>query len=503
MHLKKSVSIIIFLILAVGAMAVSGNKVTICDDVTDPLTLDPQKQFTEKNHTLLQQIFEGLVRFDPNGKIEPLLAERWERIDPLTMRFFLREDVLFQNGEPFNARTVKFSIDRYLDPSTRFPAGSFVSSISSTTIIGPYTVDIHTLYPDGLLLNRLAGFILMVPPDYVVEVGPEPFSKRPIGTGPFVYDSWIKGKQIVLKANPNYWKKGFPLASEVTFKFMPIDLQLESLLRGEVDLITELPGTMTLRVMENKGTRVVKKESFSTVVGHFNTGKTPLSDRRVRLAINFAVNREELIRYDVLGNGKIISTLTMAGETGHNPDLAPYPFDPEKAKRLLIDAGYPDGFELKTLVRAQGERTAKIIAKQLERIGVKITIREVASDAEIIGAFQHGGWDMGFAALPDPMAHTFFGQSILLHSKSPFSLHHEPDYDRRLEQMAMELDPLLQDKMGQDLDKYIQDEALCIFTYQRIKTYGVSRRIRFTPYISGMPYFDSLEFVGVGVPQKK
>lgn len=477
---------------AIVSFAEIESKVVICDDVTDPLTLDPQKQFTEKNHTLLQQIFEGLVRFDPDGKIEPLLADRWERIDPLTMRFFLRENVTFQNGEPFNSKTVKFSIDRYLDPATGFPAGSFVSSISSVTAISPFVVDVHTHYPDGLLLNRLASFILMVPVEYVSAHGPEILSRTPIGTGPFLFESWTKGKEIVLKANPNYWKKGVPHISGLTFRFMPVDLQVEAFLRGEVDILTELPGTMTLRVMENKGTRVVKKETFSTVVGHFNTGKSPLSDRRVRLAINYAINREELIRYDILGNGYILPSVTMPGEVGHNPKLKPYPFDVEKAKQLLLEAGYLKGFTLKTLVRVQGKRTAGIISKQLERINVKLNLIVIQSDSDVIPAFKNQDWDMGIAALPDPMAHSFFIQSILLFSNSPYSLNHRADYDQRLISMSSELDTNNQEHIGRDLDDFIYNEALCIPTYQRIKTYGVSRRVVFTPYVTGMPYLDSV-----------
>ena len=138
----------------------------VCDDVQDPQTLDPHKQFDEKNHTIVQQIFDGLVRFNPEGEIEPALAVRYERIDPVTMRFHLREGVKFHNGEPFNAEAVRFSIERYKDPKTGFPARPFIDMIGCKVIDG-HTVDLVTQYPDGLLLNRLAGFVLIVPPQYV------------------------------------------------------------------------------------------------------------------------------------------------------------------------------------------------------------------------------------------------------------------------------------------------------------------------------------------------
>lgn len=136
----------------------------VCDDVAAPPTLDPQKQFTEKNHTILQQIFEGLVRFGPAGQIEPALAVSWERLGPAVMRFHLRPDVSFHNGEPFNADSVKYTLERYLDPKTGFPALGFISSVEKVETVDPLTIDIVTKFPDGLLLNRLAGFVLIVPP---------------------------------------------------------------------------------------------------------------------------------------------------------------------------------------------------------------------------------------------------------------------------------------------------------------------------------------------------
>lgn len=480
-----------FIVCPLGLFGASNrNNVVVCDDVKDPATLDPQKQFTEKNRTILQQIFEELIRFDENGKYEPLLAERWERIDPLTMRFFLRKGILFHNKEPFTSESVRYSLSRYLDPSTNFPGRPFISSISSSTVVDDYTIDIHTFFPDGLLLNRIASIILIVPPNYIKTNGESALEENPVGTGPFQFVQWKKGEQIVLEANPDYWRNGYPKVKELVFRFLPQEEQMEALLRGDVDLVTEMPGTYTLRAMENSKTTVVKKDTFYTVVGHFNTSKGPLADRRVRLAVNLAVNRNEIIRYDILGNGVSLASITMPGEVGFNPHLTPYPFDVERAKKLMAEAGFKNGFKLRAISRAQGERTARIIAKQLERIGISCEIKTVTTDADVFSELNKGGWDLGFAALPDPMAHSFFIQSLILYSKSPFSLHHNPEYDKRLESMVSELDVKKQDLLGQELDSYIHQEVLCIPTYQRIRTYGVTKRIKFIPYITGIHYFD-------------
>lgn len=450
--------------------------------------MDPFQIFSEKTLTLLQQTLEGLVRFGPSGKIEPSLAESWERIDPLTMRFHLRRGVRFHDGEKFDARAVKFSLERYVAPETRYPGFGFVETIKSVRVVDDYTVDVLTGRPDGLLLNRLAAWAHVVPPAYYAKEGSEGFSRHPVGTGPFRFESWEKGRRMTFSANPEYWMKGYPRSERLVFAFLAADAQVAALQSGEIDLTTELPGTLTTKVAQSAGIKVLKQPSFYAATGSFNINRGPLKSREVRQALNYAVNRQELIRYDLLGNGREIATVTMEGEEGHNDALKPYPYDPAKAARLLKAAGYPDGFPLKVLVKAQGLRTARIIAAQLAKVGVALELHPF-TDAEILDALKRESWDMIVAGCPDPMAHAFFIQSIFLFSKSPYSLAGSEAYDQRLNRMVAALDADERRKDGLELDQYVYDEALMLFLYQRIKTYGMGERASFTPSITGMPYF--------------
>jgi peptide/nickel transport system substrate-binding protein len=470
----------------------SARGVVVCDDVRDPLTLDPQKEFSEKNHTLVQQIYEGLVRFDADGKIEPALAVSWERVDPLKMRFHLREGVKFHNGEPFNAEAVRFSIARYLDPKTGFPAVGFLSSLDRADAVDDRTVDIVTKFPDGLLLNRLAGFVLIVPPAYLKEKGDDTLRENPVGTGPFVFDSWEKGKRIILRANAEYWLKGYPRVRSLEFAFVPWDLQVKELLSGQLDIVTELPGTQTAAVTESRMAKVIKRETFYTMTAPLNVSRGPLSDLRVRQALNYAVNKDDLIRFDLLGNGRELATLTMSGEEGHDESLLPYPYDPNRARSLLAEAGYKGGLTLSALVKEQGLRTAKIIRTQLGLVGVRLKIK-TTTDSEIVHDIASRSWDLVFGGCPDPMVHTYFIPTIILYSKSPYSVGHDAELDRMLEDMSTTLDQAEREKKAKAIDRRIHDEALSIFTYQRIKTYGVSNRVKFTPWVTGMPYFYGLE----------
>lgn len=490
--MRTSAALILLLLASPAAVAAAAapaaSVLTVCDDVQDPLTLDPHKEFSEKNHTIVQQIFEGLVRFGADGAIEPALATEWRRLDPNTMQFRLREGVSFHNGEPFNAASVKFSIDRYLDPATGFPALGFIGSIDRVEVVDDDLVNVVTKYPDGLLLNRLAGFIVMVPPKYYREQPSETLREKPVGSGAFEFKSWERGNRIELTANKAYWKLGFPKVEALVFKFMPSEVQFEALKAGEIDLLTELPGTLTTEALKTGFLKVLKTPSFYTVTGALASNRLPLSDKRVRQALNHAISKEDLVRYDLMGNGHPIATVTMPGEEGHNPRLKPYAYDLPKARRLLKEAGYPTGFPLRVLAKAQSGRTAKILRSQLGKIGVKLDVQMVA-DAEMIKTLAGGGWDIFIANCPDPMAHSYFIQSIFLHGDSPYGLGRNPEYNGRLERVVGTLDDEKRRNLAEELDAYMHEEALLLFTYQRIKTCGARVGVDFTPSITGMPYF--------------
>jgi peptide/nickel transport system substrate-binding protein len=482
----------IFILLAATYAAARPNvparaaALRVCDDVADPGTLDPRRQFAEKNYTIIRQIFDSLVRFDSEGRIVPALAVSWRQIDPLTIEFQLRAGVRFHDGEPFDAQAVRFSLETLTAPDTGFPGAGFLNSVGRVEIVSPLIVRIHTNYPDGILLNRMAALVTILPPRYLAEHGAD-FATHPVGTGAFRFERWEKGKKIVLSANPNYWA-GKPSLDRLEFLFLPVDKQVRGLLDGDVDVVTELPGTATLAVMKSGSAAVVKKESLYTAGSSINISSGPLADVRVRRALNYAIDKEMLVRYDLLGNGRPIATLTMNGEIGHDSSLKPYPYDPAKARELLKEAGYAEGLKLKVVVKAQGERTMKIIAEQLRRVGVSLEITPT-TDATVIQDIRSRPWDFTFGNCSDPLSHSFFVQWIFISSKSPYSITRDPRYDELLDRMVTALDPLEQQKRGEELDRYVYDQALSLFTYKRIRTYGVRKNVEFSPSVTGMPYF--------------
>lgn len=460
----------------------------VCDDVAEPISLDPLREFSEKYYTVIQQVFDSLVRFDPEGRPEPALAEAWRWVDPTTVEFTLREGVRFHNGEPCDAEAVRFSLGKFVDPATGFPGAGLLGSIAGVEVVDARTVRVRTKFPDGILIHRLASLAPILPPKYIAERGSAHFGRNPVGTGAFRFVRWEPGKEIVLAANKDWWQKGFPKLDGLIFKFLPVARQVDGLLAGEVDVVTELPGTDTTRVARSGRAAVVKKESFYTVGSSLNTKSGPLAVKAVRQALNHALDKDDLVRYDLLGNGRPIATLTLPGQPGHNPDLKPYPFDIQKAKRLLKDAGYGDGFHLSALVKVQGLRTMQIIAKQLARVGVTVDI-ETTTDTAAVRDMAKRQWDIVFAGCPDPLAHSFFIQFIFLSSLSPFSVTADAKYDELLGGMLGVIEEGEQLRRARELDRYVHQEALSLFTYQRIKTYGVANGVQFVPSVTGMPYF--------------
>jgi ABC-type transport system substrate-binding protein len=221
-----------------------------------------------------------------------------------------------------------------------------------------------------------------------------------------------------LEAFSDYWNKGIPKSKSLTFKFIPMNQQVDALLAGDIDILTSLPGTRTYDIQKNPATYVIKKRTFYTVGGSFNISRKPLSNRRIRQALNMAIDKEDLIRYDILGNGRPIAALSMSGEFGHAPNLEPYPYDPKTAKKIFAEEGYPNGFTLNVFLKANAERTGQIIASHLARVGVKLNLT-IVSDAEIFKYLKdRNQWDMLIADCPDPMYHSYFISAAFLYSKS-------------------------------------------------------------------------------------
>ena len=468
------------------------DSLVLCDDVSDPVTLDPHRAFENKSFNLIFQMFEGLVRHDRDGRIAPALAKECRFADPLTLRCVLRSGVRFHNGEPLDAEAVRWSLTRQLDPATGYPALMEISGIKEVRVPEPGVVEILTRAPDGLLLHRLAAFVKILPPRYYQEKGSEAFAQAPVGTGPFRFVSWEKGVSIELEANPDYWDAERPKLKRVSFRFLPEAQQLPKLLSGELDLVTEVPATRTLEVARNASTRIEKRLVLTTPAFWATSFDGPLKDPKVRRALNLAVDKRELIRYAVLGNGEPIATLSMRGETGRAEGLKPYAHDPAKARRLLAEAGVKPGTRLTILAAEQAAREAKILAEQWKRVGLEpeLTVLPL-SEVHKIMVERRREFDLSANLAPNPTAHMYFLPGVCFHSRSLFSRLKDPEFDAKYERVLGAVDPEEARRAGSELDRFIHDQALGVFTYQKIRTFGLKRGLEIPIPVTGILSLES------------
>jgi peptide/nickel transport system substrate-binding protein len=481
------------LLLAAHTGAAEPRRLVVVNDVADPVSLDPHREFDASSDNVVNQLFDGLVRFSENGDIQPALAESWRRVDDQTLEFKLRPGVRFHNGEPCDAEAVRFSVARQMDPKSPAPNAALLGSLEAV-VVDPLTVRLKTKGTDAVLLNKLPMFVKVLPPKYLKEVGEEGFAKHPVGTGPFQFAEWKRGDRIELKRNPSYWLGGAPKVDELVFRFLPRDEQLKALLEGRVDLLTDLSGLDTLRVARNPGTKVLKFKDLYALTLLFNTRKKPFADARLRRAVVHAINKRDLIQYGAKGNGEALSGLTMPGEFGHNPDLPGYAFDRAAARRLLREAGLPTGFALRLQSREEDKDFAKIIASQLEEVGIAVDSYLVSQQRqfdELVRPKLAGGdhvWDGDIALVHyvDPTVHSYFPHSILVYSKGPYSMVKEAAFDELFLTMTSTIDLKEQERLARELEALDFRECWSLSLLQLVRPYGARARVDYKPFLTGM-----------------
>ncbi len=469
----------------VTALVKSGpGELNIVTFTTDPPAADPLHAFDPDSYELISQIFDPLVYFGYDGNIEYGLATAYRKLGPTTIQFALRKGVTFHNGEPFNAESVRGTFELQADPATKSPTQGILSSIKSVDVIDEYTVNINTVYPDGMLLYRMHMFGSIVPPRYIKEKGLDYFYDHPVGTGPFKFAAWNRGKNIILEKNENYWKPGIPKMKSVIFNVLDQDSWVENLISGSLDFCMYLSGKDALTIEKNKTTKVMKRLVLSSYwVLMKNSG--PLADERVRKAMNMAINRDELVKYAEYGNGEVMASLGKKGEFGYNSSLVPYEYSPDKARQLLRDAKYENGFRLKVLVSDISKRVAENIKMQLANINVTLDLEIVSRpdwamripQAKMTKGKVDFDGDMTINLVDNPIYNLGFHAFIFLHSTGPFSITANPDLDKKIEWAIGTDDAKEHEKRLQELDKFIYDNAFIVSTYQRILTPGMQQNV--------------------------
>ncbi|MDO3412422.1 ABC transporter substrate-binding protein [Saccharibacillus sp. CPCC 101409] len=451
--------------------------------------LDPG--FLTENAQVVDNIFDTLVKRDENEQLVPGLATDWKQIDDNTWEFKLREGVKFTNGEPFNAEAVKYSLDRVLDPANNAPTASYVSTIKEVQAVDDYTVHVVTKNPDPLIPTRFNRYPTeIVPPKYTEEAGQEKFAQEPIGTGPYKFVSWDKGSSVVLEANPDYWGEQ-PAVEKVTFRSIPeASTRVSALLNGEVDIVTAVSPEDRSKIESSSTAKLSAVErAGNTVYVGFKTDVKPFDDPKVRQALNYAIDVKSIV--DKVLQGSAVQTNSLIGpkDFGYAGEPDGYDYDPEKAKRLLAEAGYPDGFSatLDTVSwYIKNTDVAQVIAEQLKAVGVTIKVNNVESS--VYRTLVPAGKQSDLYVLGWSSTNTLDADAAIyaiLRSGESYSTYSNPDVDAKLDEARSTTDEERRKQLYQEIQGEVIQDAPRIFLYQENQYYGVSDRLNWEGRIDG------------------
>ncbi|MDK3020934.1 ABC transporter substrate-binding protein [Pseudodonghicola flavimaris] len=350
----------------------------------DPVSLDPIA--TSDNGSIWTQllIYDTLIRPDKSGTgLEPGLAESWTvSEDGLTLTFKLR-DAKFSDGSPVTAEDVQYSIERAGSKASGW--GRFFNPITGFEIVSDHEIVMTLDKPFTPAFNNLALFAAAILPKKLLEEKGETFFDAPVGSGPFVMADWTRGASITLEKNPYYWQAGKPAVDEAVLEVVTEPsaraIKLEA---GEVDVALDPPLNQLDALAAKDGITTGEVIPYRADFVLMNTTREPFGDVRVRQALNYAVDKEALVKGVLYGRGKPAAS-AMPVMKYADPGLAPYPYDPAKAKALLAEAGYPDGFEAELVVdsgKATSRNAAIALQAMLQQVGVRLKVQMLESGTQ-------------------------------------------------------------------------------------------------------------------------
>jgi peptide/nickel transport system substrate-binding protein len=458
----------------------------------DMQTGDPHRTTHTHAINVLANMYDTLIGRDASLTLKPGLALSWRAVDATTWEFKLRQGVKFHNGEPFSAQAVKFSFERMLDPKTKWPGAGALRLIKSVTVVDDATVRFATERPWPLLPRFLGYYGMIVPPGLLAQGGDEALIRHPVGTGPYRFVRWVRDDRVELEANPDYWG-GKPRISRVIFRAIPSESsRLAELLAGSVHLINLVPPELFKPIQDSSQAKLVEGRSLSVyfvIANLVNIAKDrPLADPRVRQALNHAIDRKAILASIMHGVGQPVATVCTEVMLGCDASIAPFAYDPERARALLREAGYPSGFEFTITTTSgayPGDRDiALAVADQLNRVGVRAraNVTEYGVQLKAVQSRQlaEDGW---FTRFTD-----FFGLSTIIpfrafYSKGEWSLwrpgHRE--FDQLIEAANVAGDEAQMRDLSRRIQALYKDEAPAISLFTAPNVYGMHPDLEWTP----------------------
>ena len=463
-------------------------------------TMDAQNHINTYDESPLGNMFENLVDMnqpiDPYKGWKPMLALSWKRLSATSFQFKLREGVKFHNGEPFDAESVKFSIDRLLgrvDKSFKPPTVAWhaYDTIDRAEPVDRYTVNIITKVPDPIVLNRFNGFgMRMVSPKFYGQHDLAYLQNHANGTGPYRFVSWVKDGDLTLEANEQYWG-GAPAFKQVVIRTVPeASTRVSALLSGQADVIVAVPPEQMGFIGRSGRARVAHLHSNRFGFWRQNEHVPPTNNVQVRQAINYAANMGQLLKTVYDGMGQRISTVVGKYHFGYDEAIAPYLYDPDKARQLLKESGlslpvtvnfhYIQGRYTKDKDMGEG------IVAELNKVGPQYlrviphlyeagTFYSLANPGKLDGIIFNSWGNWMFDADID------LGPLVRTKATPSPDFPNNPVFDKLIDEARSEVDTGKRRLLYSQLQHMIWNDGTAVFGMQVEDMYGVSNRVAWTP----------------------
>jgi len=492
---------------AQGTPAPSPNAALTIGIGVDLDTVDPAQQTTTTVQNVIDYGLETLVAFDTQGKIKPLLATSWETSkDGLTLTFQLRQGVKFHDGSPFNAEAAAFSLNRLISGNVKVPIGAGFKSIKSIEAVNPTTLAIHLKHPDPNLLPNLsittASIFSQVS---ATKDGNTPTNiVRPVGTGPYQFTRWNKGSEVVYTRVDDYWGPK-PYYKTVSFKVIPEANSREAgLLAGQLDIVMNPPVTDLTALSSNPAVKLLKAPSDRSIFIAINVTKPPFDNEKVRQALNYAVDKDAIIKNVMFDAVNVMDSPFPASLSGYC-NVGSYKYDPAKAKQLLAEAGVKD---LKITLATptgryiQDSQFAQAVSGYLRKVGIEANVRTMDWPSYVSGIQQKDapfelhvlGWAPG--ALDGPTQLQMFTGATMPPKGLNTSFFSDPAIDRLTAEAALNLDDASRNQQLCQIQKDVWQKAPWIFLWSQTLVLGYNSKI------DGVSYLQNEKFETLGAHPK-
>ncbi len=451
----------------------------------DIAKFDPHFSTASQDIRVSFNLFDNLTSRHPDGKLYPGLATEWKLEGQTSWRFKLRQGVKFHNGDPFTSADAKFSLERTYDPSVKTMVATVFTTIDRIEAPDPSTLLIHTKKPDPLLPARLAFYGgQMLPKKYLESVGNDTFNAKPVGTGPISFSSWVKDDKAVFEANGGYWGGKIDMDRWIMRSIPETSPRIASLLKGEVDIITQLPPDQEDRVKANAATKVEGALYAGLYVLGVNSKRPPLDNPLVKQALSLAIDRDLIVKELWKGRGIIPSQPIAKGDNHFDPILPPLTYNPKEAKERLKKAGYKgEEIFIETTVGylAQDKPMSEAVAAMWKDVGVNVKVEvfeySVRAQKSREKSFKGLWWGDPTSTLGDP-------DGMMWRLLSPGGIYdywRDPKFDELGAAARFSVDEKFRAEAYREMTKVFLENLPWLPVIQPYEDYGLQKYVEWTP----------------------